>query len=72
MNRHFEGVYEWLVKSYEAKGDLRGAAVMMRRAVRYDSPWDKRRQGVLREKLGELEEREREGVVAAGSGLGSG
>ena len=55
LNRHFENVYEYLVKSYQAKGDLSAAIVMMKRAVRYDSPWDKDRQEVLRGKLREME-----------------
>ena len=54
-NRHFEGVYEYLVKSYLAKGDLPTAIIMMKRAVRYDSPWDKERQVMLRGKLREME-----------------
>ena len=65
-NRHFENVYEYLVKSYQAKGDLPTAIVMMKRAVRYDSPWDKGRQEVLRAKLREMERPQREDDEATG------
>ena len=54
-NRHFENVYEYLVKSYQAMNDLPTAIVMMKRATRYDSPWDKERQQMLRGRLREME-----------------
>ena len=50
------GVYEYLVKSYQAKGDLRTAVIMMKRAIRYETPWDTRYIDQLRGQLGILEQ----------------
>ena len=50
------GVYEYLVKSYQAKDDLKTAVIMMNRAIRYESPWDARHVDGLRVQLGQLEQ----------------
>jgi tetratricopeptide (TPR) repeat protein len=56
QNRHYDGVYEYLVKSLQALGNIDLAIAMMKRAVRYEAPWDKKRSEVLRQRLLELEE----------------
>ena len=41
INRHFEGVYEYVALSYKAKGKWDDAITTMKKAVRYETPWDK-------------------------------
>jgi tetratricopeptide (TPR) repeat protein len=56
QNRHYDGVYEYLVKSLLALGKNDLAIVMMKRAVRNEAPWDKLRNDCLRQQLAALEE----------------
>ena len=39
-NRHYEGVHEYVARSYQALGRWNDAILIMRRAVRYETPWD--------------------------------
>lgn len=49
-------MYEYLVKSYQGKSDLKTAVIMMKRAIRYETPWDQRHIEELRGQLHVLEE----------------
>jgi tetratricopeptide (TPR) repeat protein len=39
-NRHYEGVHKYIALSYQALGRYDEAILTMRRAVRYETPWD--------------------------------
>ena len=56
LNKIYVGVYEYLVKSYQGKGDLKTAVIMMKRAIRYETPWDPAHIEELRTQLHVLEE----------------
>ena len=49
-------MYKYLVKSYQGKGDLKTAVIMLKRAIRYETPWDPRNIEKLRRQLGVLEQ----------------
>ncbi len=55
QNRHYDGVYEYVAKSYQALGELRSAVDVMRRSVAYETPWDEENIKKIKGFLAELE-----------------
>jgi tetratricopeptide (TPR) repeat protein len=41
MNRHYDGVYKYIALSYKGMEYLDAAIATMRKAKRYETPWDK-------------------------------
>eukprot|EP01041_Mallomonas_annulata_P000429 gene429-767_t len=54
MNRHYEGVYKYIALSFKGLGDLDRAIWTMRKAVRYETPWDTENKSRVTELLNEL------------------
>lgn len=53
-NRHYEGVHKYIALSYKALGRYDEAILTMRRAVRYEQPWDARNVAANQALLDEL------------------
>ena len=54
LNRSYEGVYWPIALSYKALGNLDHAIWVMRRALRYETPWDEVNKGKVQSLLQEL------------------
>jgi tetratricopeptide (TPR) repeat protein len=53
-NHHYEGVHKYIALSYKALGRYDEAILTMRRAVRYEQPWDAAHVAVCQTLLDEL------------------
>ena len=51
MNRFYPYAYKYLIESYKALGQWETALIMMHRAIRYESPWDKAHTERLKRQL---------------------
>jgi tetratricopeptide (TPR) repeat protein len=54
MNRHYDQVYKYLALSHKDKGDIDEAVITMRKAVRYEAPWNERNLELAKELLEQL------------------
>jgi tetratricopeptide (TPR) repeat protein len=54
INRHYDGVYEYIALAYKAKGRWKEAIATMECALRYEIPWDKRNHQRLKALYDEL------------------
>ena len=54
LNRHYQGVYQPLVKCYLDQGQLDVAILWMRKAVAYEAPWDAAHTAKLTKQLVDL------------------
>ena len=60
MNRHYDECYKYLVLSYEALGDYDNAAHAIRRAIRYETPWNQKNTEKLQQSLQDLLSRQQQ------------
>lgn len=54
MNRYYDGVYKYLVLSYKAVNRWDEAVLNMRKAVMYETPWDRANVDMLKQMLTDL------------------
>ena len=39
-NRHYNNAYKYLMKNYEAKGEMDKVMLVLHKAIKYETPWD--------------------------------
>jgi hypothetical protein len=49
INRHYDGVYTYIALSHKALGNLDSAIAIMKKAKRYETPWDKDNCAIVKE-----------------------
>lgn len=55
MNRHYEDVYTYIIRSYVACYDYTNAIISMKRSIRYELPWSLEHKNKLKLRLIDLE-----------------